>query len=75
MDAVVDESVNDSANDNMKKDVYYLASSNRPGPIITHVQLKNDNYDKWAKAMKLSLRSNRKLGFINGLITKLEGTD
>ncbi|KAI5675263.1 hypothetical protein M9H77_06213 [Catharanthus roseus] len=51
----------------IKKDAYYLASSDSPGLIITIVQLKendkDNNYAEWAKAMCLALRSKKKLEF------------
>lgn len=55
-----------------KKDSYYMASSNGPHLILTQVQLKDNikdhNYDQWAKAMDMALRLKQKLGLIDSLI-------
>lgn len=59
-----------------KKDPYYVASSNGQHLIITQVQLSDKNpshnYDEWAKAIHMSLRSKRKLKFLDGLIPILK---
>ncbi|KAJ8644902.1 hypothetical protein MRB53_006650 [Persea americana] len=47
---------------------YHLNSNDNPGNIITQVQLKGDNYDEWARAMRSSLRAKKKYGFIAGTI-------
>ena len=49
---------------------YLLTSSDNPGNIITQVQLKGDNYDEWARAMRTSLRAKKKFGFIDGTINQ-----
>ncbi|XP_068466252.1 uncharacterized protein [Phaseolus vulgaris] len=45
---------------------YDLNASDNPGNIITQVQLCGENYDEWARAVKISLRARRKWGFIDG---------
>ncbi|XP_068491910.1 uncharacterized protein [Phaseolus vulgaris] len=45
---------------------YDLNASDNPGNIITQVQLRGENYDEWARAVKISLRARRKWGFIDG---------
>lgn len=59
----------------VKKDAYYVASSGGPHLVITQVQLrdniKDNNYEEWAKAMRIALHSKKKLGFIDDLIQKL----
>lgn len=56
----------------IKRDAYYIAPFDGPSQSITQVQLKennkDNNYNEWAKAIRLALHSNRKLGFIDGLI-------
>jgi len=47
-----------------------LNSNDNPGSIITQVQLRGENYDEWAKAMRTSLRARRKRGFVEGTIKK-----
>jgi len=47
-----------------------LSSNDNPGNLITQVQLRGENYDEWALAMKTSLRARRKWGFIEGTINK-----
>jgi len=41
---------------------YDLNASDNPGNIITQVQLRGENYDEWARAVKISLRARRKWG-------------
>lgn len=47
---------------------YYLSNSDNPGNIITQVQLRGDNYDEWARAVKTALRAKKKFGFIDGTL-------
>lgn len=51
---------------------YDLSSHDNPGSVITQVQLRGENYDEWAKAMKTSLRARRKWGFVEGNIKQPE---
>lgn len=59
----------------MKKDLYYVSTSNGPHQIITQVQLINknstQNYDEWAKAIRMAPRSKRKLRVLDRLISNL----
>ncbi|KAI5659155.1 hypothetical protein M9H77_27948 [Catharanthus roseus] len=47
----------------IKKDAYYMTSSDGPGLIITMVKLKendkDNNYEEWAKIMQLALHSKK----------------
>lgn len=56
----------------VKKDEYYVASSNESRLIITHVQLKenfkDNNYAELAKVGHLALRLKKILEFIDSLI-------
>jgi len=45
-------------------------ASDNPGNIITQVQLRGENYNEWARAVKISFRSRRKWGFIDKTHTK-----
>ena len=59
--------------DSSKKRVtspYDLNPNDNPGNLVTHVQLKGDNYDEWAKAICMSMRSKKKLGFLDGTIQR-----
>lgn len=60
----------------IKKGNYDIASLDGSGLIITTVQLKENNKDNnyfaWEKATRLTLRSKKKLGFINRMIPILE---
>lgn len=47
---------------------YYLSANDNPGTIITQVQLKGENYDEWAKAIRTALRAKKKFGFIDGTV-------
>lgn len=53
-----------------KYDEYYLACNDGPGTLITLVQLKDKNFDKWADAIELTLKSKNKLGFLDGIISQ-----
>lgn len=57
--SVVDD--NDQIADGVKKDPYYLTSSDNSGLIMTHVQLKYNNYDELEKAMDIALRTKKKI--------------
>ena len=47
---------------------YALTSNDNPGNIITQVQLKGENYDEWARAVRIALRAKKKYGFVDGSI-------
>ncbi|XP_074306647.1 uncharacterized protein LOC141641902 [Silene latifolia] len=49
---------------------YYLGSHDIPGAKISHVTLRLDNYDDWRNSMRMSLKSRRKFGFVDGSIKK-----
>lgn len=54
---------------------YDLNASDNPGNVITQVQLRGENYEEWAKAMRTSLRVRRKWGFVEGVIDQpIEGS-
>ncbi|XP_057453215.1 uncharacterized protein LOC130745088 [Lotus japonicus] len=38
--------------------------------LITPIQLKGDNYEEWARAMRNALQAKKKLGFVDGTLTK-----
>lgn len=47
---------------------YYLTGLYLPIAALTVVKLKGDNYVQWQQATLLALRSQNRLGFINGTI-------
>ena len=47
-----------------------LTSADNPGSLVTHVQMKGTNYEEWAKAMRVALRAKKKLGFVDGTVSK-----
>lgn len=49
---------------------YDITSNDNPGSLITHVQLKGENYDEWARSLRTALRARKKFGFIDGTIGK-----
>ncbi|XP_074276256.1 uncharacterized protein LOC141600007 [Silene latifolia] len=49
---------------------YYLGSQDGPGAKISNIELRHDNYDAWQMSMKMSLKSRRKFGFVDGTIKK-----
>ena len=69
---ISDESNKDESGSHLKKQIspYDLYSSDNPGNIITQVQLKGENYDEWARAVRGSLRARRKFRFVDGSIKK-----
>ncbi|XP_026431504.1 uncharacterized protein LOC113328696 [Papaver somniferum] len=58
-----------------KNPVYHLGSSDGPGIIITLIVLKGTNYDEWDRAIRRSLISKRKFGFVDETITEPEDCD
>lgn len=61
------EEDSDTKSRTVKKDAYFVASSDESDLIITQVQLKDNNYVEWAKAMCLVLLTKKKMGFVDGL--------
>ncbi|KAF7802906.1 retrovirus-related Pol polyprotein from transposon TNT 1-94 [Senna tora] len=49
---------------------YDLTSLDNPGLAITQVQLRGENYDEWAQAVKTALRARKKFGFVDGKIAQ-----
>lgn len=47
---------------------YYLHPNENPSPVLVTPLLDKKNYHAWARAMKLSLISKNKLGFVDGSI-------
>ncbi|XP_058750910.1 uncharacterized protein LOC131623932 [Vicia villosa] len=62
----------DDQSQKKKPSPYDLTSNDNPGSVITQVQLRGENYDEWARAVKTSLRARRKWGFIDGTIKEPE---
>lgn len=48
----------------------YYISTYLPGISLTTIKLKGNNYSTWEQAVLLALRSQNKLGFIQGTISK-----
>lgn len=49
-------------------DEYALLFNDGPGILITHVQLKDNNFEEWTEAIEMALESKNKLGFLDGSI-------
>jgi len=49
---------------------YDITTFDNPGLLITRVQLKGENYDEWARLVRMTLRARKKFGFIYGSIKK-----
>lgn len=62
-------------NTNTKDLTYFLGSNDNPGNIIMQVQLRGENYDEWARAIRTSLKAKRKLGFEDGTVPKPTSTE
>ncbi|GJV45514.1 retrovirus-related pol polyprotein from transposon TNT 1-94 [Tanacetum coccineum] len=71
----------DKTNDDKPKDTcdmkasdasspYYLHPSDHPGINICQVVLKCENFQEWERCMRNAFRAKRKLGFLEGIITK-----
>jgi len=48
--------------------LYDLNSNHNPGSLITRVQLKGENYDKWSRGIQTSLRARCKWRFMEGTV-------
>ncbi|XXG72616.1 hypothetical protein AAC387_Pa07g1674 [Persea americana] len=70
-----EETKNESGSQSKKQiSPHDLYSSDNPGNVITRVQLRGENYDEWARAVRGLLRAKRKIGFVDGTIEKpIEG--
>lgn len=63
---VDDQSKKEGVDQQGKISPYYLSNYDNSGNIITQVQLRGDNYDEWARALKTTLRAKKKFSFIDG---------
>ncbi|KAJ8620304.1 hypothetical protein MRB53_028833 [Persea americana] len=54
---------------------YFLHPSSNPGSVLTQIKLKGENYSAWEQAIILALRSQNKLGFIDGSIATPDKSD
>ncbi|WVZ15755.1 hypothetical protein V8G54_013321 [Vigna mungo] len=45
---------------------YDINSNDNPGNVITQVQLRGENFEEWARAMKVLLCASKKWGFLDG---------
>lgn len=61
---------NEEKTSGKKVDVFFLGSNDNPGNIITPIQLRGDNYDEWARAIRTALKAKRKFGFLEGTVLK-----
>lgn len=50
--------------------LFSLHPNDNPGALISSVILKEDNYPEWSTELRNSLQAKRKLGFIDGTLTK-----
>ncbi|KAL5754433.1 hypothetical protein ACOSP7_022653 [Xanthoceras sorbifolium] len=53
---------------------FYLHHSDSPGLVLVSQRLTGENYASWSRAMLIALSVKNKLGFVDGSITKPEGT-
>ncbi|GMJ15242.1 hypothetical protein like AT1G21280 [Hibiscus trionum] len=51
---------------------YDITSSDNPESLITQIQLKGENYDEWARSLRIALRARKKFGFVDGTIQRLD---
>ncbi|VFQ95039.1 unnamed protein product [Cuscuta campestris] len=52
----------------IKVSPYELKSADTPALVITQIKLSGDNYEEWARAVRIALRAKRKFGFVDGSI-------
>ncbi|VFQ91054.1 unnamed protein product [Cuscuta campestris] len=52
----------------IKVSPYELKSVDTPALVITQIKLTGDNYEEWARAVRIALRAKRKFGFVDGSI-------
>ncbi|KAJ0048212.1 hypothetical protein Pint_15840 [Pistacia integerrima] len=64
--------VGTSGLDKKTQNLYSLNPNDNPGNIITQVQLKGENYDEWAWAVRTVLQAKKKYGFIDGTVKQSE---
>ncbi|XP_072060200.1 uncharacterized protein [Arachis hypogaea] len=51
-------------------DLFFLSSTDQPGLTLVTQQLTEENYNSWSRTMKKALNTKRKLGFINGSVSR-----
>ena len=49
---------------------YDLSSNDNPGSVISQPLLKGPNYNEWATNLRMALKARKKLGFVDGSISK-----
>ena len=54
---------------------FFLHHSDNPGVVLVSQPLSGDNYASWSRAMLISLSVKNKIGFVDGSISKPDGTD
>ncbi|KAG7546410.1 Integrase catalytic core [Arabidopsis suecica] len=59
-----------SQKDEISASPYYLHPSDHPHHVLTPMLLNGDNYERWAKLTRNNLQAKKKLGFIDGTLTK-----
>ena len=47
---------------------YDIIANDNPGSLLTQIQLKRENYDKWARSLRTALRARKKFGFVDETI-------
>lgn len=67
-----EKEVDDKSGNNEKKVglVFFLATNDNSGNVITPIQLCGLDYDEWARAIRTSLQAKRKYGFVEGKVPK-----
>ncbi|KAF7821316.1 retrovirus-related Pol polyprotein from transposon TNT 1-94 [Senna tora] len=49
---------------------YTLTANENPENLITQVELRGENYEEWARAVRTALRAKKKHGFVDGTVTQ-----
>ncbi|XP_073133737.1 uncharacterized protein [Henckelia pumila] len=63
-----DENKKENVATEKKTSQYHLSANDNLGNIITQVQLKGENYEEWARAMRTTLWAKKKFAFIDGSV-------
>lgn len=60
----------DGINQRKTISLYEITFNDNPEILITHVQLKEENYDRWARSKRTALRARNEFDFIDEAIRR-----
>jgi len=62
---------NDETSQQKSISPYDITTLDNLGLLIAQIQLKGENYDEWARAVRTSLRAQKKFGFVDRTIKEV----